>query len=274
MSISFQDKVIVITGGSSGIGEALVRNFLSAGALVATCGRHQDKLDSLQKRIPGVNLYTKVADVSKEQDCKDLIESVVHKFGRIDVLINNAGMSMRALFDQLEDLSVIKKLMDINFWGCVYCTRYAIPELKKSLGTVVGVSSIAGYRGLPGRAGYSASKFAMQGFLEVLRTENLYTGVHVMWVCPGFTASNIRNTALNKEGKAQAETPLKENKLMPPDEVALRIMKSISRKRRTLVMTSQGKLTVFMNKWFPSLTDKLVYNFFKKEPGSPLKRLK
>lgn len=271
MSFSFQNKVVVITGGSSGIGEALVRQFLAADAFVATCGRHQDKLDVLQKNIPSEHLYTYVADVSSEQDCKNFIESVIQKFGKIDILVNNAGMSMRALFDQLEDLSVMKKLMDINFWGCVYCTRYALPALKKSQGTVVGVSSIAGYRGLPGRAGYSASKFAMQGFLEVLRTENLYTGVHVMWVCPGFTASNIRNTALNKEGKAQAETPLKENKLMTADEVALRMMKSISRKKRTEVMTSQGKLTVLMNKWFPALTDKLVYNFFAKEPGSPLK---
>ncbi len=271
MSFSFQNKVVVVTGGSSGIGEALVRNFLAGGALVATCGRHQDKLDTLRTNIANERLYTQVADVSKEEDCRDFIENVAHKFGRIDVLINNAGMSMRALFDQLEDLSVMKRLMDINFWGCVYCIRYALPELKKSQGTVVGVSSIAGYRGLPGRAGYSASKFAMQGFLEVLRTENLHTGVHVMWVCPGFTASNIRNTALNKEGKAQAETPLKENKLMTADEVALRMMKGISRKKRTEIMTSQGKLTVFMNKWFPSLTDKLVYNFFAKEPGSPLK---
>lgn len=272
MPLSYQNKVVIITGGSSGIGEALVRNFLAAGATVATCGRHEDKLNALQVAISNENLYVKVADVSMEQDCKDFIESVVKKFGRIDILINNAGMSMRALFGQLEDLSVMKKLMDINFWGCVYCSRYALPELKKSQGIVVGVSSIAGYRGLPGRAGYSASKFAMQGFLEVLRTENLYTGVHVMWVCPGFTASNIRNTALNKEGKAQAETPLKENKLMTADEVAHRITKSISRKKRTTVMTSQGKLTVFMNKWFPSLTDKLVYDFFKKEPGSPLKK--
>lgn len=270
MSPSFQNKVVVITGGSSGIGEALVRSFLSEGALVATCGRRQDKLDALKKGIASEHLYTSIADVSQEPDCKKFIGSVVQKFGKIDILINNAGMSMRALFDELEDLSIMKKLMDTNFWGCVYCTRYAMPALKKSHGTVAGVSSIAGYRGLPGRAGYSASKFAMQGFLEVLRTENLHTGVHVMWVCPGFTASNIRNAALNKEGKAQTDTPLKENKLMTADEVALRIMKSISQKRRTLVMTSQGKLTVFMNKWFPSLVDKLIFNFFAKEPGSPL----
>lgn len=161
--------------------------------------------------------------------------------------------------------------MDINFWGCVYCTRYALKELQKNNGTVVGISSIAGYRGLPGRAGYSASKFAMQGFLEVLRTENLNSGLHVMWVAPGFTASNIRKTALDNQGNAQSETPLKESKLMTAEEVSDRILKAIIKKKRTRIMTFQGKLTVLMNKLFPSLTDKLVYNHFKKETGSPLK---
>lgn len=271
MSLPFQNKVMVITGGSSGIGEALVKQFLNAGAFVATCGRHEEKLDVLKKGLANPNLFTYTADVSLEEDCKKFIENVVQKFGRIDVLINNAGRSMRALFGDLEDLSVLKKLMDTNFWGCVYCTRYALPELRKSRGVIVGISSIAGYRGLPGRIGYSSSKFAMQGFLEVLRTELLYTGVHVMWVCPGFTASNIRSAALNKQGQAQAETPLKENKLMTPEKVASLTYNAIIKRKRTCVMTSQGKLTVFMNKFFPSLTDKLVYNFFKKEHGSPLK---
>lgn len=272
MSLPFQNKVVIITGGSSGIGEALVRKFLSEGAFVATCGRHEDKLNALRKNIAVPNMYSCVADVSKEEDCKTFIESVVQKFGRIDVLINNAGRSMRALFDDLEDLSVLKKLMDTNFWGCVYCSRYALGELKKSRGVIVGVSSIAGYRGLPGRTGYSSSKFAMQGFLETLRTELLHTGVHVMWVCPGFTASNIRNTALNNKGQSQEETPLEENKLMTAEKVADITFKSVVRRKRTRVMTFQGKLTVMMNKCFPSLTDKLVYNFFKKEAGSPLQK--
>src|SRR5699024_6023335 len=159
---------------------------------------------------------------------------------------------MRALFADL-DLAVLHRLMDVNFWGTVYCTKYAIPELLRGKGVVVGVSSIAGYRGLPGRTGYSASKFAMHGFLETLRTENLKNGLHVMWVCPGFTASNIRNTALNEKGKAQSGTPLEEQKLMSAKEVAVRIVKGIIREKRTLVMTSQGKLTVWMNKLFPSL---------------------
>jgi NADP-dependent 3-hydroxy acid dehydrogenase YdfG len=270
-SQSFRDKVVIITGGTSGIGKALVRRFLTEGTFVATCGRNGEKLQALQAELDSDRVFTQVADMSKEMDCKNFVENTIRKFGRIDVLINNAGISMRALFDELEDLHVLRELMDVNFWGCVYCTWYALAELKKNQGTVVGVSSIAGYRGLPGRVGYSASKFAMQGFMEVLRTENLHTGLHVMWVSPGFTNSNIRNTALDKCGQAQAETPLEENKLMSASEVADRILQAIRRRKRTSIMTFQGKLTVWMNKWFPALTDKLVYNHFKKEPGSPLK---
>jgi NADP-dependent 3-hydroxy acid dehydrogenase YdfG len=271
MSQFFLHKVVLITGGTSGIGHALVREFLRSGARVATCGRSKEKLRLVEAESDPAHLYTQVADVSRQEDCRHFIDNAVMRFGRIDVLINNAGMSMRALFDELEDLSVMKELMDVNFWGCVYCSWYALPELKKSRGTLAGISSIAGYRGLPGRAGYSASKFAMQGFLEVLRTENLHTGVNVMWVSPGFTASNIRNTALNKHGEAQAETPLEENKLMSAAEVASRVRRAIEGGKRTRVMTFQGKLTVWMNKLFPSLTDRLVYNHFKKESGSPLK---
>jgi len=268
----FTDQVVVITGGTSGIGEALVKQCLAYGSKVATCGRNADKLEKLKSTLGSEKLYTFAADVSIQEDCKTFIYNTVQRFGRIDILINNAGMSMRALFADLDDLVVIKNLMDVNFWGCVYCSWYAMPQLQKNKGILVGVSSIAGYRGLPGRAGYSASKFAMQGFLEVLRTENLKTGLHVMWVSPGFTSSNIRNTALNAQGVAQAETPLDEGKLMSAEEVARQILTAVKQRRRTRVMTFQGKITVWLNKFFPSLTDKLVYNHFAKEPGSPLKK--
>jgi short-subunit dehydrogenase len=178
---------------------------------------------------------------------------------------------MRALFEDV-DLAVIKELMDVNFWGTVYCTKYALPALLRSKGVVTGVSSIAGYRGLPGRTGYSASKFAMQGFLESLRTELLHSGVHVMWVSPGFTASNIRNVARSSDGSAQAETPLDESKLMTAAQCAGIILEGISARKRSVIMTGQGKLTVWINKLFPGLADKLVYNHFLKEPDSPLKK--
>ena len=261
-------KVFVITGGSSGIGKALAQNALAAGAKVAVCGRSAEKLQEAFGNND--NLLCFKADVSSEEDCRNFIEAAATKWGRIDVLINNAGISMRALFEEL-DLKVLKELMDINFWGTVYCSKYAMPHIRKSKGVIAAVSSIAGYRGLPCRTGYSASKFAMQGFMESLRTELLHTGVHVMWVCPGFIASNIRNVARGADGKAQKETPLDEGKLMSAEECASIIMNSINARKRTVVMTGQGKLTVLINKLFPALADKMVYKHFLNEPDSPLK---
>ena len=155
--------------------------------------------------------------------------------------------------------------MEINFFGVVYCTKYALSSLIERKGTIVGVSSIAGYRGLPGRSGYSASKFALQGWLESIRTELEGDGVHVMWVCPGFTTSNIRYAALNKEGKQQGESPMNEGKMMSAEECAEHILDAIKNKKRTLVLTFTGKRTVFMNKFFPGLADKLVRKFYFKE---------
>lgn len=259
----FRDKVVVVTGGTDGIGKALVEELLQAGAKVATCGRNHDKLYHLQSTFPSSPLHTMVADVSNENDCRRFIETTTKFFGGVDILINNAGVSMRALLkDATTD--VLQTVMDINFFGSVYCTKYALPSLIERKGTIVGVSSIAGYRGLPGRSAYSASKYALQGWLEAVKTELLHDGVHVMWVCPGFTTSNIRNAALNKDGRSHGETPMDEDKMMPADECARHILEAIRKKKRTLVLTFTGKRTVFLNKFFPKLADKLVYKFFFK----------
>ena len=268
---SLKDKVVLITGASSGIGKALATEALKQGALVAVCARNIEKLQDVYADTDNRNLVFFKADVSIEEDCSAFVDFALKQWGRIDVLINNAGISMRALFADV-DLKVLKELMDINFWGTVYCTKYALPSITQHSGVIVGVSSIAGYRGLPARSGYSASKYAMQGFLEALRTELLHTGTHVMWVCPGFTASNIRNVARSVDGKPQAETPLEESKLMPAQQCAQIILEALKSKKRTVVMTVQGKLTVWLNKLFPALADKLVFNHFLKEPNSPLKK--
>jgi short-subunit dehydrogenase len=259
----FQNKIIVITGGTDGIGKALAAELLNLGATVSTCSRTEEKLSDLRNEFVGKPLFTMVADVSKEEDCKNFIEKTLEKYLKIDILINNAGISMRALFKDTE-LSTLKKVMDINFWGTVYCTKFALDSIIQNKGTIVGVSSVAGYRGLPGRSGYSASKFAVNGWLEAIRTELLETGVNVMWVCPGFTKSNIRNAALNKDAKPQGESPLKEEKLMTAEECAHHIIKAIEKRKRTLVLTFTGKETVYMNKLFPALMDKLTRKFFFK----------
>lgn len=267
-----KDKIVIITGASGGIGEALAKKFSSEGSIVVIAARQIEKLETLKMELEdaGGKVLAVACDVSKESDCKNLIDQTIKAFGKIDVLINNAGISMRALFNDL-DLDVIKKVIDINFWGAVFATKFALPHLLKSKGSVVGVSSIAGKKGLPGRTGYSASKFALEGFLETLRTENIKNDLHVLVACPGFTASNIRKSSLSKDGSSQGESPRTENKMMSPDEVADHIYLATLKRKRDLVLTFNGKLTVWLNKFFPAMMDRIVYKHMAKEPDSPFK---
>ena len=271
--MKLNDKIVIITGASSGIGKSLATEFAKRGANIVLASRQYvvlcEMAEALEKQY-AVKAIAIQCDVSVQEDCAHLIKQTLATFGKIDVLINNAGISMRALFNDV-DIDVLKKLMDVNFWGTVYCTKYALPEIIKTKGSIVGVSSIAGYKGLPGRTGYSASKFAMNGFLDALRVENLKKGIHVLTACPGFTASNIRNTALDKDGAEQGESTLHEEKMMTADEVALIIADGVENRARTLIMTGQGKLTLIISKFLPKLLDKLVYNVFSKEKYSLLK---
>jgi short-subunit dehydrogenase len=267
-----KDKVVIVTGASSGIGRATAMRFAQSGAKLVIAARKLEKLEESARAIQaaGAEVLAVKTDVSQESDCKNLIDQTVEKFGRIDVLVNNAGISMRALLVDME-LSVIKNVMDVNFWGTVYCTKFALPYLLKLKGSVVGVSSIAGYVGLPARSGYSASKFAMHGFLESVRTENLENDLHVLIACPGFTSSNIRNTALTADGSQQGKSPREEGKMMSAEEVATHLFKAVQKRKQKLVLTTEGKLAVFLSKFFPKIIQKAVFNKMKKEPDSPIK---
>lgn len=262
----FKDKVIVITGSSSGIGLASARLFASYGARLALAARSIDKLNALADELGGDILCLKT-DVSKEEDCKLLIEETIARFGRIDILVNNAGISMRAAFEDVE-LSVIKRLMDVNFWGTVYCTKYALPYIKKSKGSIVGVISVAGYAGLPGRTGYATSKFAIRGFLETLRMELMEDGVHVLVFAPGYTASNVRNAALLADGSEQGTTPKDENKLMTAEEVAYKLAGGLRKRKRELILTALGYWDVFFYKRFPRIMDWVQLNYIRKHEKS------
>lgn len=269
----FKNKVVIVTGASSGIGKACAMEFAKQGCRVVITGRDEKNLNDAANEIKSkqnTEVLAIAGDVSNEDDCKKIISETMNRFSRIDILINNAGISMRALFNET-DLSVIKKLMGINFWGTVYCTKFALPEILKNKGSVIGISSVAGYLGLPGRTGYSASKFAMHGFLGALRNENRKNDLHVMICCPGYTASNIRKTALNSSGNAQGDTPLDERKLMSAEEVAVHIVNGVKKRKRTIVLTAQGKISVLLGKFFPKLVDRLAYNTIAKEPDSPFK---
>jgi short-subunit dehydrogenase len=271
--MKLKDKIVIITGASSGIGKSLAHEFASRGARVVLAARQYVTLCEITQELEqqyGIKAVAIQCDVSSEAECEHLIKQAVLTFGQVDILINNAGISMRALFKDA-DIKVLKTLMDVNFWGTVYCTKYALPEILKTKGTIVGVSSIAGYKGLPGRTGYSASKFAMNGFLDALRVENLKTGINILTACPGFTASNIRNTALDQHGTQQGESTLHEEKMMTADEVAKIIADGVENRARTLIMTGQGKLTVALSKFIPGILDNLVYNVFAKEKNSLLK---
>lgn len=271
MRQSIENKVVIITGASSGIGLATARLFATKGAKLVLAARSEDKLDEIATELsPITEVLAVKTDVSVREDCRNLIDSTVSRFGRIDILINNAGISMRALFQDM-DLSVMERLMNVNFWGTVNCTKFALPWLLESKGSVVGVISTAGYKGLPARTGYSASKFAINGFLDTLHVENLYTGLHVLTFAPGFTASNIRRTALTADGSQQGETPRTEEKMMSAERVARILLRAIERRRRRITLTLTGKMLLLLCRIAPCLTDRLEYNYLAKEPDSPFK---
>lgn len=266
------NQVVIITGGSSGIGKAIAFEFGKNGYTVVITGRNPQNLAQTEKELLDKHIKAKgiVCDSASEEETREMVQEVVDTYGGIDILINNAGISMRSMFEDVQ-MEVLKQVMDINFWGTVYATQAALPYIKNRKGGIIGISSIAGYRGLPVRSGYSASKFAMNGFLEALRTELIGTGVHVLTACPGFTASNIRNASLNSAGKITGETMREEDKMMSADEVAREIYQAYLKKKKTLILTFQGKLTVFLNKWLNGFLDQMVYNTLKKEKDSPLK---
>ncbi|EAZ80049.1 SDR family oxidoreductase [Algoriphagus machipongonensis] len=268
--MELKNRVVVVTGATSGIGAACAKAFGCKGAKIAITGRNKEKLEVERKILAdaGIEVLAILADAGSEADNKKMAEEVLAKFGRIDVLINNAGISMRALFQDLE-MEVFRKVMDTNFWGTVYATKYCLPSIMENRGSIVGISSINGYRGTPARTAYSASKYAMNGFFESLRTEVMHKGVHILVASPGFTASNIRNNALTATGETQGASPRDEANMMSSEDVAQAILKATKKRKRDLVLTTQGKLAVFLNKWIPGIMDGVVYREMAKEPESP-----
>jgi len=271
LSRYFQDKVVIVTGASSGIGLATARLLGSLGANVAMVARSYDKLCTLASSVATADRVLCVkCDVTSESDCKSMVADVLQRWGRIDILINNAGISMRAMFKDL-DLSVLHRLMDVNFWGTVNCTKYALPSLLEARGQVVGVISIAGYSALPARTGYSASKYAVRGFLDTLRIEHLKDGLGVLVFAPGYTSSNVRNAALTADGTPQGATPLEEDKLMSAEDCALHLARALAARRSVATLTPLGRATVWAHRLFPRLTDRLTYSYIARETDSPFK---
>ena len=267
-----KDKVVIITGGSSGIGKALAEKFGRQGSKILITGRNESRLQATLDELvgKGIEVHSFVGDVSVEENNRKMAAEAIRLFDRIDILINNAGVGMRALFEDL-DIGVFKNVIDINFYGTVYATKYCLPHILESKGSIIGVSSIIGRRGTPARTAYAASKFAMEGFLESLRMEVSKRGVHVLTACPGFTTSNIRLNAYTANGHEQGESPRNEENMMSPERVADSIYHATLKHKRDIVLTVKGKLVIFLNKWLPRVMDNIVHNAMAKEADSPLK---
>ena len=263
-------KVVIITGGSSGIGKSLVLKYANEGYAVVFTGRNQDRIDEVVAALGDKAHLALKLDAASKEDNQSMVDQTIERYGRIDVLVCNAGISMRALFEDTK-IDVFKKLMDINFYGAIYATKFALPHLFQSKGSIIAISSINGKRSTPARSAYTASKFAVEGFYETLRMEVMTRGVHVLVVCPGFTRSNIRNTALTATGEVQGESPRNEKKMMSADEVAEKTFIAAQKRKRDLILTRDGKLAIFFNKFIPAWVDKKIYERMKREPDNPLK---
>ena len=268
----YQNKVALITGASSGIGRAVAVELAHVGVKVVLGDQQAEGLAKVADQIKtqGGEAIPCVMDVTEESQCQKLIDTAIDQYGRLDIVVCCAGISMRANFDEVR-LEVLHRLMNVNFWGTVYCAKYALPHLIAAKGSFVGISSVAGIHGLPGRTGYSASKFALTGFLETIRIENLKNNLHVMITIPGFTATNIRYAALTADGSEQGYTPRNESKMMSAERVAQHIRCGIRRKKRYLFLGIEGKLVSLIKKITTSLLDRFFYIAMTKEPHSPLK---
>ncbi len=265
-----KDKVAVITGASSGIGKAIAMELAHRGAKVVLAARTQKKLEGISaliRKSGGVALPVPT-DVSDDEQCKKLIDQTLRSFGALDILVNNAGISMRANFTDV-DLRVLEKLMNTNFWGSVYCTKFALPHLLEKGGTIVGISSICGITPLPGRSGYVASKHALDGFLETIRVENMVRGLHVLLVHPGFTSSNIRQLALDRDGMPQIHTPKNEGKLMSAERVAEEVAEGIIHRKKEITLTTEGRMITWLYRHVPMVAERIIYREMKQEKGAP-----
>jgi short-subunit dehydrogenase len=265
-------KVFVITGASDGIGAEIARQLAAAHknqAALVLAGRSNQKLDTVaaQCRLHGAQALAVPMDVSVQEQCRALIQQAVDSFGRIDALINNAGISAQALFEDVkaEDLHWYETLMRVNHWGAVWCTHAALPHLKASRGHIVAVNSLAGLVGVPGRTAYSATKFAMTGFFESLRIELKNAGVSVTTAYPGVVATQIRYRGFNAKGEAAGSSGLKEDDAMSVEECARLIIEGMQRRRREVVMTAKGKFGRFMKLLAPGLVEKLALAALKDE---------
>ena len=255
-----KDNVVAITGASKGIGAELARQLAAKGARLVLAARNEKDLEAVAEdcRKAGAPVVCVRGDVANERDCQAIVAGAVLAFGRLDTLVNNAGVSMWARFEDIEDMSILERIMQVNYMGAVHCTRHALPHLRQSRGRIVGVASIAGMVGVPTRTGYAASKHAMRGFFDSLRIELDGSGVTVTMIYPDFVATGIRENASGPDGKPIMLSPVKEGEVMSVEVCARRIVKAIERREREVVMTARGKMGLWLKLIAPSLIDRMA----------------
>ncbi len=264
---SFAGQTILVTGASDGIGAELARQVAAPGVSLALAARNMERLQAVasQCKEKGAEALPVRCDVSVEAECRNFIERAAERFGRIDVLVNNAGVSGHAFLEEVKDFSWYETMMRINYFGSLWCTRHALPHLKSRRGLLVAVCSLAGKHGIPGRTAYSPSKFAQAGFFEALRIELRGTGVDVTVVFPGVVATGIRLHGYGPDGQAAGASGLDERGAMSVEECARRIADAMATRRRELIMTAQGRLGLWMKLIAPALVDRIALAALKKE---------
>ena len=260
--MDLRGKTAVVTGASEGIGRDLAIALAEHGMNVVVAARREEALAEVVRTIEkkGGHALAVKTDVTDPEACRHLVERAVERFGGIDVLVNDAGLSMWARFEEITDLSIFDRLMRVNYLGAVYCTHWALPYVKARRGLLVAVSSLTGKTGVPTRSGYAASKHAMQGFFDSLRIELTGTGVDVLVVSPGFVATEIRARALGPDGEPRHESPREEKTraTMPLEVCIAQIVRAIERRDRELVMTRQAKVGMWMKLIAPRLVDRIA----------------
>ncbi len=252
-----KNKVVIVTGASSGIGAELVRQLSRLGAKVVLAARDEQALYALAQTYPGTLVVP--TDVTDPDACKRLIDRTIDHFGGIDVLVNNAGISMWAAFEDITDLTLFERIMRVNYLGSVYCTHYALPYLKTSKGLLVAVSSVTGKTGVPTRSAYAASKHAMQGFFDSLRIELMGTGVDVCVISPGFVQTAMRERALGADGQPLVTSHLTEQEVMPVEDCVKIIIQAMRRRRRDVIIASaRVKLGTVLKVFLPGVVDRMA----------------
>jgi NAD(P)-dependent dehydrogenase (short-subunit alcohol dehydrogenase family) len=262
----FGGRAVVVTGASSGIGKALSLELAKQKPRLVLAARDEGRLAEAARQCEAAGAETLVVptDVASENACRNLIERAVDRFGGIDVLVVNAGRTMWARFDEIEDLAPYEELMRVNYFGCVYPTFYALPHLKRSRGRIVAVSSIAGLTGVPERTAYAASKHALFGFFDSLRIELAGSGVSVTIAAPDFVATEIHRRAIGPDGKPLGRSPMDEPRLMSAEECARRIVRAMERRQRRWVGSLRGRLGLLARPFAPGLVDAVAARAIRK----------